>query len=236
MNEWRRRLSLARRYLAAAYSVTDWPAALQVAAGAAALKPGRFQSDWASNNLPKIVTLRLKRFGKLRVSLKPADWTHQNVLPEFIFENAYNLDLVPFNPTQIIDCGAHAGFFLRLCRNRYPETPIIAFEPQIGNAPLACDVPPSRLLTMHQAAVGAEDGTVVFDDGALRGFGLIAPGSNSSAPGAHSVPLVSLPRVLASSSDRLLLKIDIEGAERELIPKSSIAPGKLRVLPGNAPL
>jgi FkbM family methyltransferase len=211
--------AIIRGYFKNTRSVRDWPACAVLAVGVAALKPGKHHSTWASRLLPKSVSVRFKRFGNVPVSINPADWTHHAVLREFIFENSYDLERVPFVPGHIIDCGAHIGLFLRLCRHRYPAVPITAFEPQINNSSLADRVAPAALLTLHQAAIGTEDGTILFDDDALNGFGFIAKNANANSAGTHPVPLISLPRILSTGRDRLLLKIDIEGGERELIPR-----------------
>jgi FkbM family methyltransferase len=213
------RSAIISRYFRCVDSPLDWPACFVLAVGVAALEPAKITRKWPSRVLPRTVTLKFKRFADQPVSINPGNWTHHAVLREFIFEDAYDLDRVPFVPSRIIDCGAHIGLFLRLCRQRFPSVAITAFEPQAANARLARSVLPAGLLELHEAAVGAHDGQVVFDDGALSGFGHVAQGNAEASEKAHRVPLVSLPRILSSIGDRLLLKMDIEGAERELLPK-----------------
>jgi FkbM family methyltransferase len=170
--------------------------------------------------LPRRVQLRFKRFGEVPVALNPANITHHQILHEFVSENAYDLAKVPFRPAHIIDCGAHIGLFLRLCRSHFPEARLTGFEPQESNYPFAVDAAPSELLDLQKAAVGATAGTIVFDDDAGGGFGSVTVATKPQKPGSHVVQLVSLPQIITKVGDLpLLLKIDIEGAERELLPE-----------------
>ena len=170
--------------------------------------------------LPSTLTLHFKRFGPIPVSLNPTDVTHLQVLEEFIYHEAYPLELIPFTPDLVIDCGAHIGLFLRLCRSRFERTPLIGFEPQHKHALFARRAASAPHLILHEAAVGLQDGVVTFSPSAFSGYGAV-DGGTVAARDHHTieVPQISLPNVLSqTAAQQLLLKIDIEGGERELLP------------------
>ena len=53
------------------------------------------------------------------------------IFDEIVLNNNYDLDLVPFTPDQIFDCGGHIGMFSLIARGRYPLVPLINFEPNL---------------------------------------------------------------------------------------------------------
>ena len=71
--------------------------------------------------------------GTLGVALNPSDLRHMICFNEVYRERAYDLDLVPFTPDQIFDCGGHIGMFSLLARSRYPTVPLVIFEPNPRN-------------------------------------------------------------------------------------------------------
>src|SRR5947207_1883861 len=48
---------------------------------------------------------------------------------EIFVEKIYDLDLLPFVPEIVFDCGAHAGFFSLLASRRYAKAAVVVFEP-----------------------------------------------------------------------------------------------------------
>jgi hypothetical protein len=50
------------------------------------------------------------------------------IFDEIVRDNNYDLDLVPFQPDQIFDCGGHIGMFTLLARSRYPAMPVAIFD------------------------------------------------------------------------------------------------------------
>lgn len=121
----------------------------------------------------------------------------------------------------ILDCGANIGVGCRYWKKLYPQSRVIAFEPDKDNF---------RLLTKNMdgltgfearpEAVWKENGSLTFNAVGKESGHLDvmeSAGENSSGPTSHQVtiPTVRLRDFLDQKVD--LLKIDIEGAELETL-------------------
>jgi FkbM family methyltransferase len=132
---------------------------------------------------------------------------------EHIFGGAYELDL-PREPRLIIDLGANVGYASVFFALRHPDAHVIAVEPVPANASLA---------RHNVAAVGRVD---VVEGGAWPRHARLAltdPGKGYwgmrvTEDDAGDVAAVTIPDLLErAGNDTIdLLKIDIEGAERQL--------------------
>ena len=153
--------------------------------------------------------------------------------PSF-FEVLYELgpDSLPQPPPElIIDAGAHVGFFSLLARAKYPSAEIHAFEPLPRNFELLrrhiCVN--SAGVTIHQAALWKEDGIVDFVSPNKSNSGRIKKVSNLPVQQSVIIPVRSvrlsdaLPRIRMG---RLLLKMDIEGAELDVLENALPLVGK----------
>jgi len=131
----------------------------------------------------------------------------------FIFE-AYDFPFDGASPT-IIDGGANVGTATVWWRSRWPESRIIAFEPD----PEIFDVLKWNTrhyagIELYQKALGSGAGENFLPDGADGGrLGRPADPSDSFIP----VDTVRLSDVLASLNGVDLLKLDIEGAESAVL-------------------
>lgn len=151
-----------------------------------------------------------------RLTINPRDIGQLISFEEVFVEAVYELGLVPFTPTAIFDCGAHVGFFSALAAAAYPRVPITAFEPNPDNVEwLRQNLSSlSAGATVRAAAVSVSDGTASF----------AAPASNAGHLGAEEeggirVQVVDLVRLLPTGPDAaLLIKLDVEGEERRLLP------------------
>jgi len=112
----------------------------------------------------------------------------------------------------VVDAGANVGAFsflaLSVAGRLGQPVEILALEPHPDNFQFLAQQPFAPSLTLRQAAVGA-----------VAGAGLIVPGNNAAT---HSVTMASSGNVEVLTLDQLctrrtLLKLDIEGAELEVI-------------------
>ena len=117
----------------------------------------------------------------------------------------------------MIDAGAHVGFVSVLFANRYPNCKIIAIEPEASNFELLC------LNTERYTNVTALNAALWFKQAALD---IVNPEDDNwsyrvAAGGDGEVSSVTLGELIKrhSLSKIDLLKIDIEGAEKEVLEK-----------------
>jgi FkbM family methyltransferase len=123
---------------------------------------------------------------------------------------------------RIIDCGANVGLSSLFFARAYPAAPIDAYEADPALAALcrrsvAGNHAPG--VTVHHAALWTANGTVEFcsegaDAGALASLDTGVSGTSIT------VPAVRLRDVLAAESRVDLLKVDIEGAEFDVLADS----------------
>jgi FkbM family methyltransferase len=130
----------------------------------------------------------------------------------------YDFDL-PFSPRTILDAGANIGMASIYYSQRYPLAKIIAVEPEASNfAVLLKNVAPYPNITPIQAALWNRDGFISLrspdpSTGAFGEWGFITDDGNGSKVRAVTIPTLMAENKLDSID---LLKIDIEGAEREV--------------------
>lgn len=128
----------------------------------------------------------------------------------------YPLQSVGFEPDTIIDCGAHVGFFTCLSAVTFPTSKLVCIEPNPEN---------HRRLTSHikrngiraeliEAAAALEDGSRLFSGHGIRGA--VVPEGRQDAIRVRAVCLNDI--IARQGTKRLVLKMDIEGAEHELLP------------------
>jgi FkbM family methyltransferase len=126
--------------------------------------------------------------------------------------------VIPFktNPSLIVDAGANIGMATLYFTNKFPQAKIIAIEPEQANYDLLvrnCSEVPNVVswhaalwntnVSLEIANPEAENWAFVVTAGTLNGCGIKA---------------VTVPQILAESGHDTIdiLKLDIEGAEREL--------------------
>jgi FkbM family methyltransferase len=128
-------------------------------------------------------------------------------------------DAGPLSPRpHIVDCGANIGVSVLFFKTVYPDATIIAFEPDAdAYSLLERNVRENALsgVELHNAAVGATDGVIELyassDDPASPRAG---QQERPDLTEVHRVPMVRLSPLLGEPA---LVKLDIEGAERDVI-------------------
>jgi FkbM family methyltransferase len=131
---------------------------------------------------------------------------------ELILQRVYDAVGEPPRGT-VIDAGAHVGLW-SLLASRTAER-VIALEPNpINNQVLQLNRQLNRAenIECHAAALWIEDGTVAFQSS------WHTTGGSVSSGGDRRVPARSLDSLIAEYGDIDVLKIDIEGAEFEVLP------------------
>lgn len=209
-----RRARTVLNFARAGQSAADWPAL--ALAGFSRARPFGDSSLYSrvGRLLGREVTPQVATAHGLRVPLSLIESSETTVFEEIFVEHIYPLETVPFTPDLVVDCGAFCGMFSLLAHAKFPFARKIAFEPEKTNAErcrhaIAVNRVP---ITLHEAAVGVADGQGHFTGSSFGGK--VSDDDHGSA-----VNIMSLPRMLREFAPRrLVLKIDIEGAERELLP------------------
>jgi FkbM family methyltransferase len=137
-------------------------------------------------------------------------------IDEIFIDRSYACSLPP-SPT-IVDCGANigvaTGFFVR----EHPGAKLIAIEPD----PSCFDLLSQNIrrngwrnVTAHNVAAGKEEGTTLFFRDPSQPGSLLGSTKRRVLEEQLAVPAVRLSRLIPESVD--LLKLDVEGAETEVL-------------------
>jgi FkbM family methyltransferase len=124
-------------------------------------------------------------------------------------------------PEVIIDAGANIGLASIYFASRFPACRIIALEPESENFRMlernAAHYP--NIVPVH-GALWHEEGTIDLVDPGLGAWGFMTDGASGDVRGErkHSVAAYTVESLMRTHGlDRIdLLKVDIEGAEREV--------------------
>lgn len=211
------RWKVARGFSSAAQGARD--IAPLFLAGLARQRPFAGSSAYArlGRLLGTRVAPRIRGAGGHRLEFDLQDATDLMIFEEIFLENIYPLERMPFTPDTVVDCGACAGMFTVLAHSRYPGARFHVFEPNPSNLKrlnrnLSLN---SIRASIHAAAVAEQAGKARFSG---EGFGgHLDPTCDHTT--TFEVEVVALPDFLRGlQSLQLLLKIDIEGAEKALLP------------------
>lgn len=209
----------ARRFVASANAMRDVPAAFLL--GVARGSPFN-SSNWMTSlgfRWFHEISVRPRRLGGERVIVNTSDLGQLISYEEIMVEGSYDMDLVPFVPELIVDCGAHSGLFTRLASLRFRDSKIIAFEPNPTNTEIFRKqiTHQCNQIQLVEAAVAADSGDAWFTTEFSNTGRLRSPKEDKDG---WKVKVISLPKFLADKdAATLLLKLDIEGEERRLISK-----------------
>ncbi len=131
-------------------------------------------------------------------------------------------------PACIVDAGANIGLATIYFANRFPEARIIAIEPERDNfALLQANLAPYPRAVPLQAALWHRNGQIRLMDPGLGSWGFTTEAIEQGVSGPHqtrhTVRAVTVDRILEEFDlERIdILKIDIEGAEKEVFGDSS---------------
>jgi FkbM family methyltransferase len=145
------------------------------------------------------------------IVLRPGttDWT----VVRSTFADQHHLPLVG-RPTLIWDLGCNIGLTAAHFAVSYPGAQVVALEPDPENAELARRNTAwlGERCTIVEAALWSAEGTVSFSITPGR-----EAGSHVSESGDATVRAVSPPTLIAEFGPPSFVKMDIEGAERELL-------------------
>jgi FkbM family methyltransferase len=155
-----------------------------------------------------VVTVRTP-CGPARLVFNPLHTSELTVLDELLPGDIY---IACRQAGQFLDCGAFRGISTIYIQDQVRASKVSAFEPQPENFAVL-----SRRLATHlpgavcvNAAVGAKNGEVLFGGGGV--------GGSVGEEGAPVRMIRLRDELAADGSAGLVVKMDIEGSEREVLP------------------
>jgi FkbM family methyltransferase len=144
--------------------------------------------------------------------------TDVSVYHEVLLCGQYALDF-PYSPKTIVDVGANIGMASLYFANKYPDARIIAVEPEASNFEmLALNVGPYANISPVRAALWNKDGEIGVNipsplENPLSKVGFVVREDQGVPVRAMTVRTLMREMGLRSID---ILKIDIEGAEKEV--------------------
>lgn len=136
--------------------------------------------------------------------------------------------IVKSQPKAIIDAGANIGLASIYFANKYPNAKIIAIEPEQSNFELLKkNVAPYSNVIPIQAALWHQNEIINLIDPGLGKWGFMTEKSKSpnslTAKHCHAVNAITIEKVMHDNQLTTvdILKIDIEGAEKEVFRDTS---------------
>ena len=167
------------------------------------------QLDSALHLSPTEVTLRGQR---LSVVDGP---TFASIYREQFHQEMFRFDSDCSSPL-MIDCGANVGLVTLYLKSIFPDSRIIAFEPDpLCFAALRANCSHLSKVTLHQAAVWSENSTLSFSRAGAVGGHVSALANGRSSTSNVEVSTVRLRDFLVEPVE--FLKLDVEGSEIDIL-------------------
>ena len=133
---------------------------------------------------------------------------------------------IPISPRVIVDAGANIGLVSVFYANKYPDAKIIAIEPEQSNFEILLKntTPYPNVIPVHAALWSENEALSLFDPGKGQTTFQIRQRGRAPIPGIYKpVPGITLTKLMEDFSvDYIdLLKVDIEGSEKEVFDHAS---------------
>jgi FkbM family methyltransferase len=142
-----------------------------------------------------------------------ADHADFHAICEVFLERAYDLSSVHPSPTLIVDAGGHIGTFAVLAGFTFPAAHLVSFEPDPDNFRLL-----TRNVSRNRVRADLQNLALANFEGQTRLDGPSSMGRRIGAAKGRLVPVRRLSKLIELRSvERLLLKLDVEGAEWSIL-------------------
>jgi FkbM family methyltransferase len=213
---------------------------VEVATGLARLAPSRAKAirmilriawlwvQFRRSSAPRGLTpIEVIAYGT-RWRFRVRDFVDLCVAEEVFADEVYELD-DPGDPAIILDLGSHIGLSALWFRARFPQARILCFEPDPANFALLVDnVGDVPGIEAHNAAVGSSERIASFYSAEQSWLSSLLPSEAGRSAVATPVKVLAIRKIVdALEVERVdLLKLDIEGAEWEILdatPLDSLA-------------
>jgi len=164
-----------------------------------------------------VICLSFNKFGYQYIDINVTDIYLLDILYEFLFDNAYDLDQINFDPEWVIDCGTYRGFFTFKALKKFEKSNFICIEPHPKNfleIKKSFTKIKSSGISLINKAISPNSGFIDFFQsgtfGAIDGL--------SRKDDTTRIETIDLITIIEGKKN-IILKIDIEGAELQYFPK-----------------
>jgi FkbM family methyltransferase len=171
-----------------------------------------FQQKWTKKTLIRFNYPKAFRY-PVYVRRDSSDFP---VFESVLVQHCYDINC-GFSPKIIFDCGANIGLTTVFYANRFPEATIIAVEPEAANFELLKKNTASYPnVYLYHAGLWNKETSLKIEDHGYGAWGFMVSEVPEGTPGA--VKAVSIPELMRQQQCEKIdiLKIDIEGSEKEL--------------------
>lgn len=169
-------------------------------------------------------TKELKLSGYAKPVLFRPKSTDIHLIKNILYEREYNVDLRGLNPQNILDVGANVGYTSVFFANAYPESRVFAFEPEMSNFELLKRNTSgyNHVLCSNLAIWNKKENLkTTSNDYDSWSFSLTESGEVQNG---HTFQAISMNEVLQQVGGEIdILKLDVEGAEKEIFTPESAA-------------
>jgi FkbM family methyltransferase len=155
-----------------------------------------------------------------------------SLLSSILLHSEYNLELSE-PPLFIVDAGANIGFAAVFFANKYPEAKILAIEPESSNYEvLKRNVAPYPNIQAIRGALWNENTHVTIVDPGSGNWGFQTCKESDGATEPGQIRAFTLDKAMSDFGFEHidLLKIDVEGAEKEVFENPAAWLNKVRVI------
>lgn len=144
-----------------------------------------------------------------------------NVVLDIFGTNSYKINC-NFKPKFIIDAGANIGISSLYFNMKYPEASIIAIESEKSNYKLLCEnISEIKNIKPINAGLWNKNGFIEVKDIGLDKWGFIVQDTDGNNP--NKITAITIDKIIELYNiDKIdILKIDIEGSEKEVFENSN---------------
>ena len=167
-------------------------------------------------NDDKIISVNIPQ-SKAPVFMRPKT-TDAYVFWQVFLAGDYDLP-INFLPAVIVDAGAHIGYASLYMLHRFPDAKIIAVEPEPSNADLyAKNLALEKNVTLYKAALWRDNTPLNIENPNADSWSFRVEESKDDSDGVEAITVAD---ILKETGHIDILKLDIEGAEKELFSGDS---------------
>ena len=154
---------------------------------------------------------------KVPLAFRP-NTSDQWLLNKIFQEQEYNFKIANFEPRLILDCGANVGYSTAYFANKYPQAKIIAVEPEALNFKmLTYNTHFFDNVTCINSAIWYKEGYIkILPDMPGNTLAFMTEDTNADDPEALKTTTIAKLLTDLDFNEIDFLKVDIEGAEREV--------------------